>query len=385
VSRIFQSGFESGTYISEFWAGGDGTYLSFVTSPIHCGNYAARFAGRGFLLGTLNPGVNAAYLRWYHLIDSTSIGAASRIGALQSASGMLAALRLRTDRQLELIQDYTVSMTLSGFQIPINQWVCLELFVDVTNQLVCARYQGQVWANRSTAGNFAYAGPITTCLVGPDESTTSGCSQYYDDVAVNSTAGRVNCFWPGLVVGSRNYPPTGDAETGWSATTGTPHYQQVDEASPDTSTYVSETAFVNGAAEGFYIDLDLDWPISAVMVGCHVLSWAGTTAVQFRAQWNDPSNSIAIMGASVDPSLAWVTRYPVLTMEEAWDGSRRVLNSGYLRRGYSRLIFVRLGAGDRNIALSTVWIVVEYAMPFTAQPVPHPYPPQPQILVELEP
>lgn len=387
MTRIFQSGFESGTAITEWPAGGNVANLSFVTSPVHCGAYAARFTGAGYLIGTLVTPVDAAILRWYHRIDSASIGAASRLGGFMNAGGHVATLRLRTDRQLELIQDGPpygmVSMALSGFQLPINEWFCLELLVDVPNLLVVSRYNGTGWATRSALVNFAAAGLIIQCYLGPDEATTTGCNQYYDDVAVNSLAGERNCFWPGMVPGIRNYPPTADGEVaGWGAGT---RYTEVDEAIPDDDvTYVrNDGVALPSAPLGLYFDLDRDWPISALFIGCRAAWIPPGSGGTLRFDWHDPQD-LPLTGGNITLANVWTTHYAVLNFDQAFDGSRRVLNTGYLRRAASRLIMLRVG-GTGQIMISTVWLVVEHAMSVAAPPLPHPYPPQPQILVELQP
>jgi hypothetical protein len=318
--------------------------FSYSTSVFRSGLRSGVFTGTGYVYapaegGTFN--VSSGYLRTYLLLSSTTVGVASRIMAFASSLGHLAAIRLRTDRKLELILNGPPgpmqTLVVSASALAANTWYCLELHVDVTGLRLAARLDGTVWAS-GLVGQFAYANPITYIVLGPDEATTTGCTLYYDDARFNSGAGQYNCSWPGpLGAGGivLLVPTASGTATSWVAQAGgTAYHEQLDDlpsSTTDTTTYMKETAGSNGSNFDVYFSRRpaLRGLVSAALVGVR----GGGTAATNRSTTTflyDP-NHTPWQGSTVNWNLnGWKTVYPVLTVEEAWDGNPRPLTTDYL-------------------------------------------------------
>jgi hypothetical protein len=346
MTCLWLSGFETGTVAGEGEAAANSvlTNFSYSTTVVRSGLRAGVFTGTGYSFAPASGGsfdVQSGFLRTYLYLDSTSVGAASRIMGFGTSLGHLASVRLRTDRKLELILNgYPAAMTtlaVSPWALAANTWYCLELHVDVPGLRLASRLDGTTWMT-ALVSSFAHANPIAYIWLGPDEATTSGCNLYYDDARFNSGAGSHNCSWPGPIAGGTVLlvpAASGGASPSWVAQAGgTAYHEQLDDLPAlniDTTTYMKETAGSFGSLFDvrFLAPPSMRGLVSAALVGVR----GGGTDVTNRSTATflaDPNHTFW-QGQTVNWALnGWKTVYPVLTVEEAWDGNPRPLTTDYL-------------------------------------------------------
>ena len=372
--------------------------MSVDTTIKRSGSYALRYTGIGYATTTTGFNTPGAALRSYLYLSATP-SAASSITGFSSTTGILAYLRLRTDRKLELyLNGYPASATLlatSTFAIPTGSFEhYVELWVDRTTKIVAARYNGTEWA-RAVVSAFADPGNIDNAWFGPDQATLTGCTIYYDDLGINSLDGQHNAGWCGPSAGGvLTFWPNDNAEltpSTWTVIGSvTSVADAINEVSPDdATTYIVEGSGTNGAAAGFYFpDWPLRLPASCVLFGVR----GGASDVTSRLanlQFHDAMGE-GVISTNVNWNLnGWKTVYPMLTVEEAMDGTRRMLSNGYLYTSLgkglrSRAIIVRADAFVREIRITTVWMTVDFPLALTANVIPSARS-APQILTTLDP
>jgi hypothetical protein len=346
MTCLWMTGFETGTVAGESEASLSSTFTNFTysTTVVRTGLRSGRFSGMGFYLAPTITGtfeVPSGFLRSYLRLSSTTVGAATRIMGFGSSLGHLASVRLRTDLKLELILNgppaAMTTVAVSPWTLVANDWFCLELHVDVTGLRLASRLNGTAWSN-VLVPSFAHANPISHIWLGPDEATPTGCEIYYDDARFNSAAGPHNCSWPGHIAGGIHLAvpnASGTGATSWVAQAGgTAYHEQIDDLPTlviDTTTYMKETAGSLGS--GFDVifprALTMRGLVSAALVGVR----GGGTAATDRSTTTllaDPNHTFS-QGFTVNWNLnGWKTVYPVVTIEEAWDGNPRPLTTDYL-------------------------------------------------------
>lgn len=415
MTCVWMSGFETGNVVAgeTEWSGGSLANFTTNTTTVFSGLRSGLFSGIGYLTSTAGFGVTTGTLRAYVRLSSATVGVASRIMGIQSTAGHLASIRILTDRTLQLILNGPpgAMVDVAAYTQPLaaNTWYCLELQVAVDTKQLSARIDGIAWAQVPVTG-FANGTHIDSIYVGPDEATPAGCNIYYDDVIFFKRSGQHNTTWPGASAGMFMVVPIADHfQFGWAAQGGGTFFSEIDElpaAAVDTTTYIKETAGVNESVVGVYFT---DTPsvvgvVNAVLVG---VRGGGTAATDRKSivRWVDVNNIESREDIEVNWNLnGWKTVYPVLTLEEAFDGAPRMLTTDYLFSSQSYLPYppgigsheatypagtryadFRIIRTDSNVAeirISAVWAMVSVAVSYgTNARLERP---APRVLVELD-
>ena len=384
----------SGAEIAPHLAGAEFTSGVFtaaaqVTSFVHRGTYALRFNNQGHALYQLTaPLPTGAALRVYFLRTGTVLLNPTRILGLLSAGGHLASLTLRSDFKLELNLNVPETvLAVSSVTVPSDTWVCLELWVDTANKVVATRYNGAEWAR--AAVTFAAAGSVDRLFVGPEEAVPAGADMYYDDMALNSLEGPSNNGWPGPCEGGvLTFRPTGTGSVaGWTAIGAPTPHECVDDVIPDAlTTYMQHVGSTPaGDAMALYFPV---WPL-AVPASCMMVGLVGTSGspTSLLLTLYDP---VLVQSAFVGVTLVsgWNPFYPAVTRDRAWDGTRRLLNNGYLMPAAGnpwRLLIIRNDSVAVAQGITTVWITVDFPLALAAAPVLPGRPYEATILATLNP
>jgi len=391
MTAIFRSGIEVEPATFAGGVGEFGTELagaSFIqrsSTVKRSGTYSLRFFGQSYVTMQQFSATGIAMRAYFHI--TASPGAAGQImGAYNATIAPL--IQLGTDRKLRLFDSALIAT--SEFTVPIgtfDQYV--ELWVDVATKIVCARYNGVEWA-RATRTAWP-ADPLYNVWWGPSSSVMAGCDLYVDDLAVNTLAGEFNNGWPGASAGGvLTTWPTADAEhaASWVVNGAASLWDALNDPTPDdAATYIVETAHVASAGAGVFFS---NWPVvvpaSAVMFGVRGQVSVAPTPLTFA--FRDPQNFGPNQTATWTVG-GWQTIYPALTAERAVDGSRRLLNNGYLfptgSVGRGRVVLVRAET-TADIYVTSLWMTADFPLALTAPPVVPPYSfNQPTVLVTLEP
>ena len=372
MTAHWRSGAEIAPHTAETeFSGGVLTYASQSSTIKRSGASSLKFTGAGYTAtaSTLNsPGVA---VRTYIYLEGSSPGAASSILSCTDAAGIiLGHLRLRTDRKLELwANGYTASPTLlatSPFAIPLGSFEqCLELWVDRSTKLLSTRYNGAEWV-RAGVTAFVATGNVTHVRVGPQEATMTGCTIYYDDMAVNSLDGPDNNSWPGPCAGGvLTFRPTGTAELlNWILGGATTAHECLDDFAPDGfTTYIQQSGGTGSATAGLYFPT---WAVP-VPASCMMFGVVGTaaSATTLTVTLRDAGDAVSA-NYPMTLNTGWQRAYPIAVQERAWDGSRRLLNSGVSAAGLGRpgaRAAHHPGAAATQV-ITTLWMTVDFRWPW---------------------
>lgn len=410
MSRIWQSGPGVPVYWAEFTSGGI-TNLTWTTDPTYLrfGPYALLFTGQGYVIKEDLSIPDGAAQRAYIRLNAQPL-AGSRVMGLLNATGHLSSLTLRPDRRLELNLDgpaaAEIVVATSPFAVPIGNYNCYELWCQhTTPKVIATQFNGVEWARYTPTSFAAGSGPITRPYFGPDEAATSGCNLSYVDMAVNSLVGTYNNGWPGPSGGGvqtyRPVPGTLDLTPGSWTISGAPTVgDALDETTPNDATdYVVDGSGISGAACGFgFPDWPLRGPAAAVLFGVRGGGSVSTDCFA-RLQLHDPAD--AQLGG-IGPDINWNTGgtwksvFPALTIEEALDGTRRMISNKYLYpsahpglwapSSRARAILVRRDSfAGRNISITAVWMSVDFPYAEPAGLAPTATAPQPVIHATVDP
>jgi hypothetical protein len=261
------------------------------------------------------------------------------LGGAGTTSGQ--ALFVHTDGYLSIRSGSasTTPLATSTVQLPLNEWVCLELLVvadqaaTTSTRPLQARMNGQMIIDTtgSVLGMLGFGTPGTS--FGPSQAW--GSDTWGDDFAWNDPTGPTNNSWVGLG-GVVNLLPDGDSSPlNWSSTASA-HWTQIADLPPDTTTYIFTTSKVDGNEDRWTLAntpsaIDAGDVITAILGGVR----GGGTATQTRIarlraiHALTGSDSHAIDGPLTDWNLnGYKTIYPSVAVEaqpdiphSAWSGS----------------------------------------------------------------
>jgi len=172
----------------------------------------------------------------------------------------------------------------SELSMPVNTWVCVEVYAkiaDASGQII-VKIDGDEWIN--------YSGDTQNTANANAAMIRFGCASvhekfiaysYYDDIAVNDTAGAQNNSWIGRggIVGL--FPNGAGTHTDWDPNTGT-NYEAVDEKPHDSdTTYVSTTTADEVDTYAMADLANSDYVVSAVQwLAAARLDEAGSAAIK---------------------------------------------------------------------------------------------------------
>ena len=358
------------TVDAEF-SGGGLTNISQDSTIKRSGSYSLKFTGVGHNGSTRGLNMLGAAARAYIYLAGTPTTASPIIGFWSPTGATLASLAVRTDRTLALYLGYTTTLlAASTFTIPTGSFdLCLEVWVDTATRIIATRCNGTEWARVPVA---AFTEVIDAVWFGNPSGL--GTTIYFDDMAINSLAGSDNNGWPGSSAGGvLTFRPSGTAEAGWVAVGAPTIHECVDDLAPDLgATYIRQVGL--NAAAGLYFPA---WPFS-VPASCAMLGLLGSSdaTTTLMIALRDPVGDSSTADTSTTLSPGWQRRYPVATVERAWDGTRRLLNNGYLMPASSgarwRCVLIRGDAIAAQQYIDAVWMTVDFPLALAAAPVPVP-------------
>lgn len=388
MGRLWSSGFELNSLTAgvEFnsIAGGGGTIQ---TTTVRSGTYALQITS---LTSATTKGVGHTYnspestgnfyFRAY-LRVATFPSAENRIMLLDDTilAPFSTPMTYLTLDNVGTIKLYDEDGQITGTTtIASGNWYCVEFHVNTTpaagSHVVEARVDGSTFASLSNR-NIVSTNQHLILVLGGNlnaEAQTTG-NWYFDDIAINNSAGSVQNSWPGpgKIVYLR---PNGDGDNhAWqtpSFVAGTANnYLNADEVTPDDITTYLQAPGVAPAIDDYQIDntpaaIGATDSISVVQVGVRYRAGGAGTGDGFAVRVKKTSGGTVSESATITPANAtWVTNanspprtYP-LTLYADPDGTPWTK---------STLDTAQIGINEKNTTgafeadVTAIWMVVDF-------------------------
>ncbi len=374
MARLFTSGFEINSLTSEMEFNTITGSPTLSSSIKRSGSYSMRCnpsSATAYASIIFNSSFVAdIYCRAYIRIDTapsadTLILQFSNVGTLQ------AGIILKTDRTLQGVGQLKATIGSPSSALSLNTWYRVEMWAanpGATTGSSDFRLDGTSFASHTAASPDIDT--FDQFEVGIIESTSADV--YFDDVAINDTAGSFQTSWPG--VGSIvHITPDGDSSLGWATinpASPTTHYDKVNENPPDNATsYIEDTTLNNK---------DIFTLASTSSAGIN--SGDTITLITANTRWMDVGLSSATLtvgisdgtneetgNLDVDSSDTWATNThhaqagtlnyrPAVTLYNQVGSSTTVMSPSDVD-GY--LITAKNGDGD-TYRVSGLWVLIEY-------------------------
>jgi hypothetical protein len=363
MARLFQSGWELNS--STDWGALSGaTYDStFQRSGLYSGKADATAAAQRFQQ-TVSAG-SECYARLYVYISGTPSARSVLTSMSDSGGSVLISVILNTDLTIDVSSNGSVRGT-STATLATGTWVRLEVYYKTSLALAAAtivRLDGTEILNVS--GWSTTATNMATMTCGPSAAT--GITYWFDDVAINSTAGSLNNSWPGAGAIALIVPSADTATINWTATGGGSHFSQIDDVpgTIDTTTYISTTSTTLNLEDRWSFsdlgaEVDAAATIAAVIFSVQG-GGTGTTSRTAKFQARDGSGN-TVDGTDVDWNLnGFKLERRILVSEQTWEGSPAALTKAYVNGIQGAAIDTN--TNNREIRWTAVWATVDYNNP----------------------
>ena len=371
MARLYTTGFELNSATSG--VEGDTHNLTAISSTIfRSGAYSLRCNASSTTPFWRHQVLSAdsstviGYLRAYLYIASLPSANVQILRFVTSANGPQCSIQLNTNGQLRLNNNLAVQIGSNSSALNTGQWYRLELSFNPATGAVDARIDGSSFASGSTA-----TGSWSRVIVGVISSVTADL--YFDDVAVNDNSGSFQNSFPGDGKYVHLYPNAAGDNNGFAdgvpSSTGTDHYSNVDEVSPDGDTSYNQTATAS-QIEDYNIQssssagIGASDTISVVHVGHRARKvTSGTMTYKLRAKAAaagtvENSSNIAQSSTTYQTDPAATPFIPRLTMYDLPGASTTAWTPADIDTAQIGLETVSNTAN--NWRLTSIWMGVEY-------------------------
>ncbi len=339
MARRLTTGFELGEIIEHNGSlAENGANFTVVTSPVRTGAYAAKndapAASSGlyyaFFSHVLSDNPAELYVRLALRHDGFGTSSTSPIYFLDFLDGSTHQISVGirpSDHLLVVATNGSGNMGEGGtvlasgsIVLGADRWYVIEVYVkaDPTNGQVIVKVNGIT--DITYSGNTAPSGNAQIGRVDFGANSTglgnNGANLYFDDIAVNDTAGSYQNSWIGQG-GVYLLKPTADgAQNDWTPTSGTTNWDKVDEIPKNTTDWVQAQS--SGSVELYELE-DLPAEVKTVdlveVVYQVALSQAGYNEVQDLIRWGTTNYAGTIQPVTTEhPNYAlykgtvWYTR-----------------------------------------------------------------------------
>lgn len=381
MTRLWSSGFELNSMTTDVeWTAAVGGSIS--SSTVRSGTYAGRISSlasgtnQRFRYQFLSAGANGPYYSRFYFRIATLPSAENRIFALSNSgtagTGVAAYITLDNTGVLRLY-DNVGQIGSASSVLSTNTWYRIEILFDRSpaagSQILKARIDGAQFA---AATNRTLGNSVNQLYVGGNlnsEAQTSG-DWFFDDVAINDTAGSFQTSYPGAGSIVHLKPSAaGDINTfavqiGGTVGAGN-NFTRVNEVTPDDATSYNASAVLS-QEDLFNCDdpgFASDSLITLVAVGGRYADLVGTDATAaFKLQVEKAASGTKAQSASIIPnSTSFVSnsaiprRYPITAYQDPDNIDWKFTTVSSMQIGY-----LLSAANVQSIAITKVWALVEY-------------------------
>lgn len=311
------------------------------------------------------------YVRVYLLIHTLPNAITTIISLLNVATNQPVSVMLTTGGALRLtINDIATQVGSDSSALNLDQWYKVEVRMNKTGgagaSIASARIDDVDFASASnlTITN-SFAGIYVGVNLEGDAATT--CDLYFDDIAVNDTAGSSQTSYPGNGKITHFHPSAAGDQTQMTATGAGTNWLCVSEITPnDVSTYVTNSADLQ--IDTYNIDdpkllVGRTPTITLVQLGMRFATNNGGSSLNFTPRIMKASGGTVSEGTVIaTASAAYLTNNsaapnnPPLTLYQDPDGANWTVNTLN-----SAQIGIKMGKVGAVVGrCSAVWLIVEY-------------------------